>query len=143
MQWIQKYKNTSWIDWVKIILAIDIASAGVGLIFNIKFFHIIAFLFGFFSRFFIGVLYLILALILIKQVLHRRKKEKIREEREMKDSFHQGLAQAKHKMKKIVQEGEKISEQLLEKIDHTLDKGEAFVKQKGREVQEEIKQHIK
>lgn len=79
---MMKYiKGKSWIDWVKAIVAVDIAAVGIGLIFQEEL-HILANILGSFSRVIFGVLYLILAYVIFKntfpllfQDIHERLNE--------------------------------------------------------------------
>ena len=126
LEGMKKYiKGKTWIDWIKVIVAIDIAAVGVGLIFQ-ESIHILANLLGPFSRILFGILYLMVAVAIVKVV------------------FVELFEDLKYKEKKIddVEDEEDVSEEketFGEVIDNTAKKIDDFVQGRAQEVKEEVK----
>ena len=67
MSFSKYIKERTWIDWVKIMIALDIASVGIGMIIGLNF-HVLANIFGFISRIAFGVMYVFIAVLILKRV---------------------------------------------------------------------------
>lgn len=67
MNFIKILKRKTWLDWVKIIIAIDIAAVGIGLILGFDM-HALAYVFGFISRIIFGILYLSVSFFIFQYV---------------------------------------------------------------------------
>ncbi len=130
----------SWIDWVKIIVAIDIASVGVGLIIGLNF-HVVANILGFISRIAFGVMYLFVAVLILKRVfpsaLHVDAENKIEEENIDLDIV-KGVKHGKKLGKKFAEKVENVSEKVINHVDKKLDRAEEFFKTKKEEAKKEV-----
>ena len=144
MNWIKDLKNKTWIDWIKIIVAIDIASAGIGLIINLHF-HVLAGVLGFITRIFMGVMYIMVATLILKRVfpavLHVDGDDHI-EENNIDVDIKKGIKDGKRFTKNAIQKVEEFSDKIIDKIDHGLDKTEDFIKEKTKEAKKEMQNLI-
>jgi len=119
---MKKYlKGKTWIDWVKVLLALDIAIVGIGLIFQ-ESLQILANLLGPVSRIIFGILYLILAARIIKNVFPDLYND-LRNPSPASDTD------------KVIQEKKSVGEI----VDMTTEKVDRFVQDRTREVKDEIK----
>ena len=140
MNWIKELKHKTWIDWIKIIVALDIASAGVGLIVNLHF-HVLANIFGFISRIFMGILYIMVATLIIKRVFPsvlRDDEKKSLKKISIDSDIEKGLKDGKKITKKVFQKMETASEKILHFIDRNIDLLEIFAKKRIKEIKREI-----
>lgn len=126
-------KRKNWIDWVKAIIAIDIAAVGIGLVFQQQI-HILANIFGSVSRIIFGMLYLVVAAAIFRGVFP----EFFQEAREkIKHSTHNEFAPQEN-------EGSQHStplepkETIGEVIDKTAKKVDNFVQKRAQEVKDEV-----
>jgi len=115
------FKNKTWIDWVKAIVAIDIATVGISLVLQQEM-HVLANILGFLSRTIFGVLYLIVAIAILKGVFPELFAE-------LKES-HDHEDKVSHKKHTSAHVGEMI-EQGTEKV-------KIFVKDRAKEAKTEI-----
>ncbi len=119
---MKKYlKGKTWIDWVKVLLALDIAIVGIGLIFQ-ESLQILANLLGPVSRIIFGILYLILAARIIKNVFPDLYND-LRNPSPASDTD------------KVIQEKKSVGEI----VDMTTEKVDRFVQDRTKEVKDEIK----
>jgi len=119
---MKKYlKGKTWIDWVKVLLALDIAIVGIGLIFQ-ESLQILANLLGPVSRIIFGILYLILAARIIKNVFPDLYKD-LRNPSPASDTSN------------VIQEKKSVGEI----VDMTTEKVDRFVQDRTKEVKDEIK----
>lgn len=134
----KEIKSKSWIDWVKVIVAIDIAGVGIGLILGFNL-HVFAFMLGFITRIVVGVLYVFLAVLIFKRVFPQElaedeHREAVRMDDEIKETSHF----VGRSFKKLVQKVEQVTDKTNEKIDHMLDKSEDFIGKRKQEINEEV-----
>ena len=144
MHWVKELKKKTWIDWIKIILAIDIASTGIGLILNIPL-HIIAPIFGFITRIFLGILYIMLATLIFKKVFPKEISMKDMDDFSAEQIEKDAKKYFKHTKKitrKIIKTSESYAEKILEKIDGYLDAIEDFFHKRKKEAKEELQRII-
>jgi gas vesicle protein len=125
------FKGKTWIDWVKVIVAIDITAVGIGLIFQQKI-HILADLLGPASRILFGILYIMVAAVIFKAVFPELFKElnNMASSRSKKSTEAQLATEAEPK------------ETVGEMIDRAAKKIDTFVQGKAMEVKEEVKKEL-
>ena len=154
MNFLKNLSNKSWIDWVKIVVAIDIASAGLGLVIglNLHIFVVIPGLLatwlGIIARVIFGIMYIFVAVLILKRVFPSElelddnadiKKETIDDD--IKEGVRESRRLTRHfieNAKKLVKKIEKYSDKMIDIIDRFLDKTEVFFKHKKKEVSKEI-----
>ncbi len=148
MNWIhhlKELKNKTWIDWIKIIVAIDIASVGIGLIIGLNF-HVLAGILGFISRIAFGIMYIFVAVLILKRVfpsaLHLDPNDTLDAE-DIDTDIKEGVTQGKKRVKNIIDHIDQFSEKIIDKIDKGLDKTEDFFRHKKDEVKNEVNELIK
>ena len=140
MNWLKELKHKNWIDWIKILVALDVFSAGIGLILNLNL-HVIAPLFGFITRIFMGIFYIMLAVIIIKKVFPKSvdiDEEKALNSKHLNRGIGRFFRHGVFLLKKTFRTAESISNHFLEIIDAWLDHMEDFFSRKKREVKEEV-----
>lgn len=130
--------NKTWIDWVKVIVAIDIAGVGVGLVLGFEM-HVFANMLGFITRILFGILYVFVAVLIFKRVFPQpladeEHIEAKRMDEEIKETSHS----VANSFKKVVQKVEHLTDKANEKIDHVLDKSEDFIGKRKRELDNEV-----
>ncbi len=130
---IKLLKQKTWFDWLKIIIAIDIASAGIGLILNIPI-HAIAYLLGFFTRIIFGVLYIGFATFLIKEVFTNSHHTRIKQKDKIETLVRRHSEQSISFMKKIILVVEEKTDRLMYHIDALLDEIENFIKEEWKHI---------
>ena len=144
MHWIKELKRKNWIDWIKILVALDISSAGIGLILNLHL-HIIAPIFGFITRILMGIFYIMLAVIILKKVFPKSvdiDEDKALNSKRLHRSIGKFLKHGFRSLKKILQTAEAVSDRFLEKVDFYLDRAEDFFHKKKDEVKEEVRKTL-
>jgi len=142
MIWKELRKKT-WIDWIKIIVAIDITGVGIGLILGFDM-HIFAHILGFLSRTFFGLLYVLVAYLIFRRVFPQELAEEEHiEAKKMDEEIIDTTNIVKKGAKKIAQKAHEFTEKAYDTIDDLLDKGESFVGKRKQEVQEEVKKLMK
>ena len=144
MEIFKELGKKNWIDWKKIIVAIDIASAGIGLIMNIDM-HVFGYLLriinlGFLSRMFIGVMYVFVAVLIFKRIFPQKlaKEEHVEAEKMNKDIEATTTTlggEAKRLFKKVA----KATDSFHTELDNLLDKGEEFIGKRKKEADNEVK----
>lgn len=132
---IKYVKGKTWIDWVKVIIAVDIAAVGIGLIFQEEV-HVLAHIFGSISRIIFGILYIIVAAAMFKMVFPKLFEDLHYKAKEVGDEL--------HKEKDQSDEGIKLAEAddretVGEMIDKAAKKIDTFVQGRAKEVKEEVK----
>ncbi len=114
-------KKKNWIDWIKALVAVDIASVGVALVFGISDFHVLADLLGWFSQIIFGILYIFVAVLIFKRV------------------FPMHLFEDTNKNKhNFIQKIDDFSEKTVEKAEHVLHKGKQFAEKRYHEAKQEF-----
>lgn len=146
----KELKNKTWVDWVKIIVAIDIAIRGFGLIIGIQALSLnffVAYLmgpFGFLSRLFFGVMYVFVAMLIFKRVFPQAlAKEEQTEAKKMNEEIIDTTNAVKKSSKKIIEKIIKITEKTQDRVDGLLDRGANFAKKRKKEAGDEIKELMK
>jgi hypothetical protein len=142
-------KSKNWIDWVKILVAVDIAIRGFGLIINIEplslnFF--VAYLlgpFGFVSRLFFGMMYVFVAVLIFKRIFPQKLANEEHVEAKRMDEEIADTAQiVKKESKKLAKRAEKLIEKAQNKIDAFIERGEQGLKKGKKDATDEIKKLI-
>tara|TARA_B100001179_G_C18501758_1_gene364616 strand:+ start:177 stop:626 length:450 start_codon:yes stop_codon:yes gene_type:complete len=138
MNFWKEIKSKTWIDWVKVVVAIDVAGVGIGLILGFNL-HVFAFMLGFVTRLLFGLLYVFLAVLIFKRVFpqdlaEEEHREAVRMDEEIKETSHV----VGRSFKKLVQKVEQVTDKTHEKIDHILDKSEDFIGKRKQEINEEV-----
>ncbi len=133
-----RISRLNWIDWIKILVALDITTSGIGLLFGFPL-HLFANIFGWVSRIFFGFLYIFVAFALFVRVLVSRgfllKKEK-RIFSQIRGHF---LLNLKNAFTFIL----KCADKILLFFDEILDKLEFFFSKRKEEIREELNQITK
>lgn len=143
MNYWNELGEKSWIDWIKILVAIDIASSGVGLILGLDM-HVFGYLLriiglGFLSSLFFGVLYIFLAVLIIKRVFPQKLAEDEHVEAErMNEEIIDTTHAVKKGVRRLVKKAAKVTDKIHEKLDGLIDKGEEFIGKKKQEAKDEI-----
>lgn len=139
MNFLKNLKEKTWIDWVKIVVAIDIASVGIGLVVNMRF-HVLAGIFGFFSRIIFGMMYVFVAMLIIKRVFPRvlRADEMESAGGTIDIDIKESVADGKKRLRKFGKKIQEKSDQIIDRVDEKLDKVEDFFEEKKDEVKKEI-----
>ena len=140
MNFIKRLGQKTWIDWLKIVVALDIASVGIGLIIGLRF-HVLADIFGFITRIPLGVMYVFVAVLILKRVFPAALR--VDENNEIGDEgidldIKNSVKEGKKITKKIIEKVEKVSDKIIEKVDQGLDKTEDFIKERKKEAKNEI-----
>jgi hypothetical protein len=137
MNW-KKLKEKTWIDWIKVVVALDIAGVGIGLILGFDM-HVLAHIFGFLSRIIFGVLYVFVAVLIFKRVFPQNLAiEEQTEAQKMNDKIKDTTERFKDGMKQILQKLTTLGDTLHTKIDQFLDKGEDFTRKRKEEIKKEV-----
>jgi hypothetical protein len=122
-------KDKSWIDWLKVIVAVDIAAVGISLVFQHQI-HILANIFGPISRIIFGVLYLVVAAAIFRGVFPEFFREIKEKNHPDTDSQESGT---------IVHENDHPPQETIgEVIDNTAKKVNDFIKKRSEEVKDEV-----
>lgn len=139
----KELKNKTWIDWVKIIVAIDIAGVGIGLVLGFNL-HVFAYIFGFLSRIVFGIMYVFVAVLIFKRIFPQDlAQEEHAEAKKMNTEIIETANIIKKRAEKIVKKISKITDTTHTQIDNLLDKGQESLKKGRKEVREELKKLIK
>ena len=138
MNFLKELTNKTWIDWLKIVVAIDIAGVGVGLILGFNL-HVFASMLGFITRIIFGVLYVFVAVLIFKRVFPQAlATEEHLEAKHMDEEIRDTAVSVKDSMKKMLEKAGEIAEKAQGKIDQALDKGEQFVGKRKQEINDEV-----
>ncbi|MCA9351881.1 hypothetical protein KC866_00620 [Patescibacteria group bacterium] len=147
MNYWKELQTKNWVDWVKVLVAIDIASSGVGLVLGIDM-HVFAYLLriiglGFISSLFFGILYVFVAVLIVKRVFPQRlaEEEHIEAERMDEDIVETTNAVKKH-AKKIAKKVAEVTDKAHDTIDAAIDKGEAMLGKAHQDAKEEVNKLI-
>ena len=138
MNYWKEIRKKTWTDWLKIVVAIDIAGVGVGLILGFDM-HVFAHIFGFLSRSLFGVLYVFVDVLIFKRVFPQKLAEEEHLEAERMDEEIVDTTNAVKKVvKKVAKKANEITDKAHEKIDTVLDKGEEFIGKRKEEAKEAV-----
>ncbi len=143
-----KIRRLTWLDWLKIVIAIDITANGIGLMFGFPF-HIFANMFGWVSRVIFGLLYVFMAFLIFARTLYARKI--IDEKIDASDIQHFGdkkmlrrlYRKLIHLIAEIIYYLDQRSKEVLDWVDTLLDRVEVFFEKRKREVREEVNSIIR
>lgn len=144
MNYWKEFGKKTWIDWLKILVAVDIAGAGIGLILNIDM-HVFGYLLrviglGFLSRIIFGVLYVLVAVLIFKRIFPQPlAKEEQEAAIKMDEEITETATSLKKTAQKISKKAVELTDKAHAKIDDLLDKGEEFIDKRKQEVKDEIK----
>ena len=142
MFWVELRKKT-WIDWIKIVVAIDIAGVGIGLIIGFDM-HVFAYMIGFLTRVLFGVLYVFVAVLILKRVFPQKlEKDEHIEVHPMDEEIIETTIFVKKNVQKFVKKINHITNTANKKIDFLLDKGETFISKRKQEIKQEVEKIIK
>lgn len=147
MIYLSELKGKTWIDWVKILVAVDIAGAGIGLILNVDM-HVFGYLLriiglGFLSRIFFGVLYVFVAVLIFKRIFPQKlAKEEHTEAKKMDEEIIDTTKAVKKSIKKVAQKAAVLTDKMHEKIDTLIDKGEQAFEKGKKDINNEVKKLI-
>lgn len=134
------FKDKTWIDWVKMIVAIDIAIVGFGLIIG-QDIHFLSHIFGFLTRIPMGVMYIFISILILKRVfpsaLHvdphdTAKVSKI--DHDMND----GIREGKNIIGDFFRFLNKLLNRFIDWVDYVLDRIAHFFEKRHREVKKEM-----
>jgi len=149
---LKRLQELSFIDWIKIMVAIDITGVGIGLIFGFPL-HVFANLLGWVSRLVFGFLYLFTAFLIFSRVLYahnlilhsqgRREGERRTPYEEdakfLKRILHKGMGWLRTLMETL----NRMAQEAIDAIDSFLDRLEFFLEDKKEEIKEEVVSIIK
>ncbi len=144
MYFLKELRKKTWIDWLKILVAIDMTFVGIGLVLNIHF-HVLADSLGFLTRIPFGILYVFVAFIIFKRVFPARENkpdEEVQGEKENKELQEEADTLDEQKENIFTLAWRYISafvEKLLDAIDDVIDALEEFLKKRFAELQDEIR----
>ncbi len=147
MYWNELKKKT-WIDWIKILVAVDIASSGIGLILNVDM-HVFAYILriiglGFLSRIFFGILYVFVAVLIFKRIFPQKLAEDENiEAKKMDEEIVDTTDQVKAGVKKLAKKAAELTDKAHDKLDTLLDKGEDLIKKGHKDAKDEIDKLMK
>jgi biopolymer transport protein ExbB/TolQ len=142
MNW-KKLKEKTWIDWVKIVVAVDIAGVGIGLVLGFNM-HVFAHTLGFLSRIIFGIMYVFVAVLIFKRIFPQALAEEEKKEAQKMDAEITETTHAVKKgSKKFIQKINELTDVAHQKIDHVLDKGASFASKRKKEVKEEMNKLMK
>ena len=142
MNYWKEIRKKNWIDWLKIVVAIDIAGVGIGLVLGFNM-HVFAHMFGFITRIFFGILYVFVAVLIFKRVFPQRLADEEHQEAERMDEEIVDTTNAvKKSAKKLVQKAAILTDKAHDKIDNLLDKGEEFIGKRKEEAKDEVQKLI-
>ena len=119
----QHFKGKNWIDWVKALVAFDIAIVGISLVFQNEM-HILANMFGVVSRLIFGILYIIVAIAILKGVFPDLFEE-------FKEQFEDDETEKPHHKKHT-------SSHVSEMIEKGAHKAKDFVHDRAQEAKQEL-----
>jgi len=135
----QELKKKNWIDWVKIIVAIDIAGVGIGMVLGFDM-HVFANIFGFVSRIIFGCLYVFVAVLIFKRVFPQKlAREEHVEASRMDEDIKETADTVKKTAQKLAHKAGIAIDKAHTKADDLVTKGEEFVTKRTKEAKDEIK----
>ena len=135
----KELKKKTWIDWIKIVVAIEIAGVGIGLVLGFDM-HVFAHIFGFLSRIAFGVMYVFVAVLILKRVFPQAlADEEHTEAQKMNEEIIDTTNAVKKGAKTVIKKAAELTDKAHEKIDQLLDKGEEFIDKRKKEAKDEIK----
>ena len=147
MNYWKELGNKTWIDWLKILVAVDIAGAGIGMILNVDM-HVFGYLLrvigiGFVSQIIFGLLYVFVAVLIFKRVFPQKLAQDEQFEAEKMDiEIVQTSQTVSESAKKLAKKIAKITDKAHNKIDKVLDKIEEFMSKRKIEAKEEVQKLI-
>ena len=134
-------RHKTWIEWVKVIVAVDIAFVGFGLIID-QDIHLLSHIFGFLTRIPFGIMYIFIAILILKRVfpkaLHVDPKDDIDMDH-LDADIAKGVAGSQHRFKKIINTIQKSIDRLIDWVDHIFDTIAHFFEKRHHEVKKELK----
>ncbi len=137
----RKVKKLRWLDWVKMIVAIDITAVGIGLIFGFPL-HIFANMFGWVSRLIFGFLYIFTAFLIFSRTLHTRGVVRFESEHGKRYEERRFLRSIITSFVRLIRKTFRFlnttSEKILDRVDEKLDEAERFFAKRKEEVEQEI-----
>jgi len=133
-------KSKTWIDWIKVVIAVDIAGVGIGLILNFEdTLHVFANIFGFVSHIIFGILYIFVAVLIFKRVFPQDLAQEEKDEAlRTNDDIFETTNSVKKAAQKIIKKVDHFSKETYHKIDGILDKSEDFFDKRKQEVKDEV-----
>jgi len=143
MNYWKELGKKNWIDWIKILVAIDIASSGVGLILGLDM-HVFGYLLrivglGFVSSLFFGILYVFVAVLILKRVFPQKLAEEEHVEAErMNEEIIDTTNAVKKGAKSFAKKAAEITDKVHDRLDNLIDKGEEFIGKKKQEAKNEV-----
>ena len=142
MNYWKELRKKNWIDWLKIVVAIDVAGVGIGLILGFNM-HVFAHIFGFLSRILFGVLYVFVAVLILKRVFPQKlADEEHVEAARMDEEIIDTTNTVKDKAKKFAQKVAAITDKAHDKLDNLIDKGEEFIGKAKKDAKDEVEKLI-
>ncbi len=136
---LKELKKKTWIDWIKIVVAIEIAGVGIGLVLGFDM-HVFAHIFGFLSRIAFGVMYVFVAVLILKRVFPQAlADEEHTEAQKMNEEIIDTTNAVKKGAKTVIKKAAELTDKAHEKIDQLLGKGEEFIDKRKKEAKDEIK----
>lgn len=133
-------KNKTWIDWVKVIVAIDIAFVGFGLIID-QDINFLSHIFGFISRIPMGIMYVFISVLILKRVFPRSlhvgpvDAAKVSP---MENDLNDGLREGKNILSGLLKSLNRKIHQLIDWVDSLLDRIAHFFEKRHHEVKKEV-----
>ncbi|MCA9352608.1 hypothetical protein KC901_00305 [Patescibacteria group bacterium] len=142
MNYWREIRKKNWIDWIKIIVAIDVAGVGIGLILDFNL-HVFAYMFGFITRIAFGVLYVFVAVLIFKRVFPQKLAKEENEEAERMDKdITETTNVVKKAFRRVVAKTNELTEKTNDTIDAVIDRGEEFIGKRKAEAKEEVQKLI-
>lgn len=120
------FKDKTWLDWIKIIVAVDIAAVGIGLILGFDM-HALAHIFGFVSRIPFGIAYLFVAYILFYYVFSDRTQSK--DTATFDEDIHNAIHVVRKQGEKAYEKTRLFADTAHDKIDDAFNEGEDFLRE--------------
>lgn len=137
------FKNKTWIDWVKILVAIDIACVGFGLVIG-KDIHVISHIFGFISRIPMGIIYIFISILMLKRVFPKALSlGDSPETRTHDDDIDDSIRESKNILTDFFNVLHTYANRALQWVDSILDSLALFFEKRHREVKKEISRLLK
>ncbi len=132
-------RKKTWIDWVKILVAIDIVFVGIGLILNIHT-HLLADILGFLTRIPFGILYILIGFIIFRKVFPEEKNDKNPKDSvlEISEKYQRNTDLKQSFFKSFFSEINSIIESILNFVDRIIDSIEDFFKKRSFEIKDEL-----
>lgn len=128
-------KNKSWFDWLKIFIAIDLVSVGIGLILHDDF-HILANFLGFLTRIPFGVMYIFIAILILRRVfpeaLHIDPNDELHID-QIDNDFKKGIQEGRGFLARILKSFNYYLKKMIDWVDRIFDNILFFFKKRPSE----------